>query len=90
MTRILTALGLAAITIAGGALAAPDLVPVRSGDDAGIEVKLCDDETTLRIAADTPSCGGIGGRRAWPCTWLPASTSRGCERTCFARPGIGS
>jgi len=64
MTRILTALGLAAITIAGGALAAPDLVPVRSGDDAGIEVKLCDDETTLRIAADTPKTRAEGQKIA--------------------------
>jgi hypothetical protein len=64
MTRTLTALGLATAVTAGGALAAPDLVPVRSGGDAAIEVKLCDDETTVQIAADTPKTRAEGQKIA--------------------------
>jgi cytochrome c553 len=64
MTRTLTALGLAVAITAGGALAAPDLVPVRSGGDDAIEVKLCDDETTVQIAADTPKTRAEGRKIA--------------------------
>jgi hypothetical protein len=64
MTRTLTALGLAVALTAGGAQAAPDLVPVRSGGDAAIEVKLCDDETTVQIAADTPKTRAEGQKIA--------------------------
>jgi cytochrome c553 len=45
-----TALGLCA----RGAMAGQKLEPVRSEDGAGIEVKLCDDETVTRVAANTP------------------------------------
>jgi cytochrome c len=62
MTRTLPALVLAAMTVP--ALAAPDLVPLRAGDDAGLEVKLCDDETTVRIAADTPKTRAEGQKIA--------------------------
>ena len=64
MTRTLTALGLAVAISAGGALAAPDLVPVRSGGDAAIEVKLCDDETTTQVAANTPKTRAEGQKIA--------------------------
>ena len=65
MTRTTTAvlLGLVSLGVAG-APAAQDLAPVRAGDDAGIEVKLCDDETTVRIAADTPKTRAEGQKIA--------------------------
>src|SRR4030095_11001157 len=67
MTRTTTAvlLGLVSLGVAGGgARAAQDLAPLRSGDDASIEVKLCDDETTTRIAADTPKTRAEGQKIA--------------------------
>jgi cytochrome c len=66
MTRTTTAflLGIAGLGLAGGAWAAQDLEPVRAGDDATIEVKLCDDETTTQVAANTPKTRAEGQKIA--------------------------
>ena len=66
MTRNTSAavLGVLIVGLTGGARAAQDLQPLRSGDDATIEVKLCDDETTTRVAADTPKTRAEGQKIA--------------------------
>ena len=63
MTRTTTALLLGFMSV-GLARATQDLAPVRAGDDATIEVKLCDDETTVQIAADTPKTRAEGQKIA--------------------------
>ena len=66
MTRTTTTvlLGLMSVGLAGAARAAQDLAPVRAGDDATIEVKLCDDETTTQVAANTPKTRAEGQKIA--------------------------
>jgi len=66
MTRNTSAavLGVLIVGLTGGARAAQDLQPLRSADDATIEVKLCDDETTTRVAADTPKTRAEGQKIA--------------------------
>ena len=66
MTRTTTAilLGIVSLRVAVGARAEQQLAPVRAGDDAGIEVKLCDDETTTRVAANTPKTRAEGQKIA--------------------------
>jgi cytochrome c len=66
MTRNTSAavLGVLIVGLTGGARAAQDLQPLRSADDAPIEVKLCDDETTTRVAADTPKTRAEGQKIA--------------------------
>jgi cytochrome c len=66
MTRNTSAavLGVLIVGLTGDARAAQDLQPLRSADDATIEVKLCDDETTTRVAADTPKTRAEGQKIA--------------------------
>jgi len=66
MTRTTSALllGLTSFGLIGSARAAQDLQPLRSDDGASIEVKLCDDETTTRVAADTPKTRAEGQKIA--------------------------
>jgi cytochrome c len=67
MPRTKTTIVLAALALAGGpgrAGAEAELAPVRAGGEETLEVRLCDDETVTRVAADTAKTRAEGQKIA--------------------------